>query len=82
MAEATFEVLPRLNNIQFDSGVINELLFLECPFEFSLPSGLMVLEYGKVVHETLYDQLHVVREGKLRIIFAHNLKVSYSPYIA
>ncbi|KAI9398087.1 hypothetical protein POPTR_003G121800v4 [Populus trichocarpa] len=73
--EATFEVLPRLNNIQFDSGVINELLFLECPFEFTLPSGLMVLEYGKVVHETLYDQLHVVREGKLRIIFAHNLKI-------
>ncbi|KAL3599022.1 hypothetical protein D5086_006940 [Populus alba] len=73
--EATFEVLPRLNNIQFDSGVINELLFLECPLEFTLPSGLMVLEYGKVVHETLYDQLHVVREGKLRIIFAHNLKI-------
>ncbi|KAH8513490.1 hypothetical protein H0E87_006672 [Populus deltoides] len=73
--EATFEVLPRLNNIQFDSGVINELLFLECPLELTLPSGLMVLEYGKVVHETLYDQLHVVREGKLRIIFAHNLKI-------
>ncbi|XLR50674.1 hypothetical protein S83_001346 [Arachis hypogaea] len=31
--EATFEVLPRLNDIKFGSGVIDELLFLELPRE-------------------------------------------------
>ncbi|KAG6791757.1 hypothetical protein POTOM_000890 [Populus tomentosa] len=33
----------------------------------------------KAVHETVNDQLHVVHEGKLRIIIVHNLKVSYGP---
>ena len=36
----------------------------------------MVLEYGKAVHKTVYNQFHVVREGKLRIIFTQDLKVN------
>ncbi|CAL1401158.1 unnamed protein product [Linum trigynum] len=74
--EATFEVLPRLNKIQFETGVTDELLFLEMPRECRLPSGSMVLEYGKAVHETVYNQFHIVREGKLRIVFTPNLKIS------
>ncbi|CAN1332909.1 Probable transcriptional regulator SLK2 [Linum perenne] len=74
--EATFEVLPRLNKIQFETGVTDELLFLDFPQERRLPSGLMVLEYGKAVHETVYNQFNVVREGKLRIIFTQDLKIS------
>ncbi|XLU81937.1 hypothetical protein S245_005357 [Arachis hypogaea] len=35
--EATFEVLPRLNDIKFGSGVIDELLFLELPREQRFP---------------------------------------------
>lgn len=73
--EATFEVLPRLNEIKFGSGVIDELLFVDLPKEYRLPSGIMVLEYGKAVEESVYEQLRVVREGKLRIIFANDLKV-------
>ncbi|CAI0414306.1 unnamed protein product [Linum tenue] len=74
--EATFEVLPRLNKIQFETGVTDELLFLELPQECRLPSGSMVLEYGKAVHETVYNQFHIVREGKLRIVFTPDLKIS------
>lgn len=73
--EATFEVLPRLNEIEFGSGVVDDLLFLDLPKEYRFPSGIMVLEYGKAVQESVYEQLRVVREGKLRIIFAHDLKV-------
>ncbi|OWM75639.1 probable transcriptional regulator SLK2 isoform X2 [Punica granatum] len=73
--EATFEVLPRLNEIKFGSGVIDELLFLDLPKEYRFPSGIMVLEYGKAVQESVYEQLRVVREGQLRIIFAHDLKI-------
>ncbi|KAK4768863.1 hypothetical protein SAY86_027013 [Trapa natans] len=73
--EATFEVLPRLNEIKFGSGVIDELLFLDLPKEYRFPSGIMVLEYGKAVLESVYEQLRVVREGQFRIIFANDLKI-------
>ncbi|KAI4340866.1 hypothetical protein MLD38_025664 [Melastoma candidum] len=73
--EATFEVLPRLNEIKFGSGVIDELLFLDWPREYRYPSGIMMLEYAKAVQESVYEQLRVVREGKLRIIFAQDLKI-------
>ncbi|XP_055825227.1 probable transcriptional regulator SLK2 [Solanum dulcamara] len=73
--EATFEVLPRLNEIKFSSGVIDELLFLDFPRECRFPSGLMMLEYAKAVQESVYEQLRVVREGQLRIIFASDLKI-------
>ncbi|XP_049393465.1 probable transcriptional regulator SLK2 isoform X1 [Solanum stenotomum] len=73
--EATFEVLPRLNEIKFSSGVIDELLFLDFPRECRFPSGLMMLEYAKAVQESVYEQLRVVREGRLRIIFTSDLKI-------
>ncbi|XP_022159483.1 probable transcriptional regulator SLK2 isoform X2 [Momordica charantia] len=73
--EASFEVLPRLNEIKFGSGVIDELLFLDSPREWRFPSGIMMLEYEKVVQESVYEQLRVVREGQLRIIFTHELKI-------
>ena len=75
-AEANFEVLPWLHKINFESGVIDELLFADLPHESRFSSGLMMLEYGKAVQESIYEQLRVVREGQLRIIFTHDLKVS------
>ncbi|KAF8379426.1 hypothetical protein HHK36_028861 [Tetracentron sinense] len=73
--EATYEVLPRLSKIKFDSGVIDELLFVDLPRECRFPSGVMMLEYGKAVQESVYEKLRVVREGQLRIIFTHDLKI-------
>ncbi|KAL1550775.1 putative transcriptional regulator SLK2 [Salvia divinorum] len=61
--EEPFEVLPRLNEIKFASGVIDELLFLDLPCECRFPSGLMMLEYAKAVQESVYEQLRMVREG-------------------
>lgn len=76
MPEANSEALPRLNKITFESGVIDELLYLDLPHERVQFSGLMILEYGKAVHEIVYEQFRVVREGKLRVIFTPDLKVS------
>ncbi|XP_074319651.1 putative transcriptional regulator SLK2 isoform X2 [Silene latifolia] len=73
--EATFEVLPRLNEIKFGSGVIDELLFVDLPRERRFANGIMMLEYGKAVQESVYEQLRVVREGQLRIIFTQDLKI-------
>ncbi|KAL2556025.1 putative transcriptional regulator SLK2 [Forsythia ovata] len=74
-AMATFEVLPRLNEIKFGSGVIDEILFLDLPRECRFPSGMMMVEYAKAVQESIYEQLRVVREGQLRIIFSPDLKI-------
>lgn len=76
LAEAIFEILPRLSKIKFESGVIDELLFLDFPHEVRFPSGLMMLRYGKAVQESIYEQFRVVRDGQLRIIFSPDLKVS------
>ncbi|KAG9140734.1 hypothetical protein Leryth_006914, partial [Lithospermum erythrorhizon] len=73
--EATFEVLARLNEIKFGSGVVDELLYLNLPRECRMPSGMMMLEYEKAVQESVYEQLRVVREGQLRIIFTTDLKI-------
>ncbi|KAF8082047.1 hypothetical protein N665_0851s0016 [Sinapis alba] len=73
--EATFDVLPRLNEIKFASGVIDELLYLSVPSERRFPSGVMVLEYAKAVQESVYEHIRVIREGHLRIIFSQELKI-------
>lgn len=73
--EATFDVLPRLNEIKFASGVLDELLYLGVPSERRYGSGIMVLEYGKAVQESVYEHIRVVREGHLRIIFSQELKI-------
>lgn len=75
LTEATFEILPRLSHIKFDSGVIDELPFLSIPHERQLSSGMMVLEYAKAAQESVYEHTRVVHEGQLRIIFTAELKV-------
>jgi hypothetical protein len=35
----------------------------------------MVLEYAKVVQKSVYEHLHVIHEGHLRIIFTPELKI-------
>lgn len=69
------EVLPRLCKIKYDSGILEELLFVDLAHEYKLGSGLLVLEYGKAVQESVFDALRVVRVGRLRIIFSQDLKV-------
>ncbi|GAB2274009.1 hypothetical protein Dimus_008779 [Dionaea muscipula] len=73
--EITAEALPRLYKINFDGGVVEELLHVELPCESILPSGLMVLESKSAVMETVYPNSRVFREGKLRIIFSQQLKI-------
>jgi hypothetical protein len=70
-------VLPRLFKIKYDSGLQDELLFLDLPQEkYVLPSGRMVLEYADAVHESVFRDLRVVRYGKLRVTFSPSFKVS------
>ncbi|XP_047341766.1 transcriptional corepressor SEUSS-like [Impatiens glandulifera] len=73
--EATAEVLPRLFKIKYESGTLEELLYVDMPQEYQNSSGQIVLEYAKAVQESVFEQLHVVRDGQLRIVFSPELKI-------
>ncbi|KAI5059909.1 hypothetical protein GOP47_0024329 [Adiantum capillus-veneris] len=73
--EVAVEVIPRLCKSKFDNGELEELLFVDLPHEYRLNSGQTVLEYKKAVQESVYEQLRVVWEGQLKIVFTSELKV-------
>ncbi|KAL3641711.1 hypothetical protein CASFOL_012526 [Castilleja foliolosa] len=73
--EATVEVLPRLYKIKYESGTLEELLYVDMPREYQNPSGQIVLDYAKAIQESVFDQLRVVRDGQLRIVFSPDLKI-------
>ncbi|KAG9457284.1 hypothetical protein H6P81_001792 [Aristolochia fimbriata] len=73
--ETTVEVLPRLCKIKYDSGTLEELLYVDMPREYQNASGQIVLDYAKAIQESVFDQLRVVRDGQLRIVFSPDLKI-------
>eukprot|EP00850_Spirogloea_muscicola_P000082 SM000001S04484 [mRNA] locus=s1:429865:433832:- [translate_table: standard] len=73
--ETTVEVLPRLFKIKYDSGIFEELLFVDVPTEYTLPLGGTVLEYGRAIQESVFEALRVVRTGKLRVKFSPDCKI-------
>ncbi|VFR01898.1 unnamed protein product [Cuscuta campestris] len=80
--EVTYEALPRLFKTNFESGMLDEIMFLGLPQEHIFPSGLIMLEYGKVVQESVYEKFRIVHEGKLRVIFRGDLKIVYWEFCA
>jgi hypothetical protein len=80
LTETTVEVLPRLCQIKYASGTLEELLYIDMPRESKNVSGQIVLDYTKAIQESVFDQLRVVREGHLRIIFNPDLKVFLSHF--
>lgn len=75
LAETTVEVLPRLCKIKYDSGTLEELLYVDMPHEYQNATGQIVLDYAKAIQESVFEHLRVVREGQLRIVFSSDLKV-------
>jgi hypothetical protein len=73
--ETTVEVLPRLCQIKYASGTLEELLYIDMPRESQNASGQIILDYTKAIQESVFEQLRVVREGHLRIVFNSDLKV-------
>lgn len=80
-SEATFEVLPRLYKIKYESGTLEELLYVDMPREYQNSSGQIVLDYAKAIQESVFEQLRVVRDGQLRIVFSPDLKVTLKPCV-
>ncbi|KAG2615205.1 hypothetical protein PVAP13_3NG070800 [Panicum virgatum] len=74
--ETTVEVLPRLCQIKYASGTLEELLYVDMPRESQNSCGQIVLDYTKAIQESVFEQLRVVREGHLRIVFNQDLKIA------
>ncbi|PSS19473.1 Transcriptional corepressor SEUSS like [Actinidia chinensis var. chinensis] len=72
---ATVEVLPRLFKIKYESGTLEELLYVDMPREYQNSSGQIILDYAKAIQESIFEQLRVVRDGQLRIVFSPDLKI-------
>jgi hypothetical protein len=51
----------------------------DMPREFQNSVGQIVLDYTKAIQESVFEQMCVVREGHLRIVFNQDLKVICSP---
>jgi len=75
ISETTAEVLPRLCQIKYASGTLEELLYVDMPRESHNAMGQIVLDYPKAIQESVFEQLRVVRDGHLRIVFNPDLKV-------
>ncbi|MCD7469823.1 hypothetical protein HAX54_009073 [Datura stramonium] len=73
--ETSVEVLPRLCKIKFETGMMDELLYMDIPEECYTPSGHIVLNYAKVTEESVYETARVIREGRLRVVFSSDLKI-------
>lgn len=73
--ETTAEVFPRLFKIKYDSGTLEELLYVDMPHEYQNANGQIVLDYAKAIQESVFEHLRVVRDGQLRIVFSPDLKI-------
>ncbi|KAJ0039684.1 hypothetical protein Pint_27282 [Pistacia integerrima] len=73
--ETTVEVLPRLLKVKYDSGTLEELLYVDMPREYQNAMGQIVLDYAKAIQESVFEHLRVVRDGQLRIVFSPDLKI-------
>lgn len=76
ISEIIVEVLPRLYQIKYASGTLEELLYVDVPREHYNASGQLVLDYAKAVQESVFQRMRIVREGHLRVVFNPDLKVS------
>ncbi|KAL0360318.1 UNVERIFIED_CONTAM: Transcriptional corepressor SEUSS [Sesamum radiatum] len=69
-------LLNRLFKIKYESGTLEELLYVDMPREYQNSTGQIVLDYAKAIQESVFEQLRVVRDGQLRIVFSPDLKVT------
>ncbi|KAH7844996.1 hypothetical protein Vadar_034008 [Vaccinium darrowii] len=73
--ETNANILPRLYQVKYGSGTLEELLYIDMPHEYPKPSGQIVLLYEKAIQECVFEQLRIVRDGQLRIVFSPDLMI-------
>mmetsp|Transcript_13200 Transcript_13200/g.31252 ORF Transcript_13200/g.31252 Transcript_13200/m.31252 type:complete len:564 (+) Transcript_13200:192-1883(+) len=72
---SSVEALPRLFQVKYESGLMEELLFLGQPQELYLPNGHIIVLFESLMEEAVFEELRVIRVGKLRILFNSMMKM-------
>lgn len=75
ISEVTAEMLPALSKVSYDTGILKELLYVDMPSEHQTVSGEIVVHYDKATAELVYQNLRIVHDGHLCIVFTPDLKV-------
>ncbi|XP_050203471.1 transcriptional corepressor SEUSS-like isoform X2 [Mercurialis annua] len=73
--EAIAEALPRLFQIKYERPTLEELLYVDMPHESQNSSGQVVLRYEQARQEGVYENLRMIRDGQLRVVFSPDLKI-------
>ncbi|GAB2234573.1 hypothetical protein Drorol1_Dr00003829 [Drosera rotundifolia] len=73
--DTTSEFLHWTYKSNFDSGVIDKLLYLDNPVEWKLPSGFTLLRCNWAVMQSIYSTCNVVHEGPLNVLFSRRSKI-------
>ncbi|KAL8167605.1 hypothetical protein V2J09_009104 [Rumex salicifolius] len=69
--------------IKYDSGILEELLYFNLPGgRHHIPSGKLDVIYDQAVQHTIYENFRVVREGRLRVFFTPDLKITSFEFCA
>ncbi|XP_072986632.1 probable transcriptional regulator SLK2 [Typha latifolia] len=73
--EAVFEALPRLYQIEFQSGIMDEPLSLGMLRQYRLLSGMTMIVDENTSQESVFNYHRVIHKGQLCIIFTPTLKI-------
>lgn len=74
-------MLPALSTVGYETGILQELLYVDIPSEHQTVSGEIALHYDKATAELVYQNLRVVHDGHLCVVFTPNLKVRLTKLI-
>ena len=70
-----WKFLPRICKIKYDSGTLEELMYVDMPRKYPTPSDHTMLEDGKAIQESVFEQLRVVHDGQVSIVFPSYLNI-------
>lgn len=73
--EVKEELLPRLHQIKYDVGILEEQLQVDTPLEYLGECGQITLHYHRATVESEYKHVRIVHYGQLRVVFSPDLKV-------
>ncbi|XP_074337998.1 transcriptional corepressor SEUSS-like [Apium graveolens] len=74
--EVTAETLPALSKIGFETGILKEFFSFDMPSEHQTLSGEIVVHSYNAPVEAVYQNLRVVHDGQLCVVFTPDLKIS------
>ncbi|WOG82109.1 hypothetical protein DCAR_0101271 [Daucus carota subsp. sativus] len=74
--EVTAEMLPTLARVGHETGILQELLYVDMPSEHPRLSGEIAVHYNKATVELVYENLRIAHDGHLCVVFTPDQKIT------